>query len=70
MLLYTTFKQIIQIVCLATGDCKLASLSYDALIFCLHKMLLQKLAQNKENTQPNGFWSLNLELDSYAKSNK
>ncbi len=41
-LLYPTFKQII---CLATGDYKLAALSYDALKR-LHKMLLQKLAPN------------------------
>jgi hypothetical protein len=70
MLLYPTFKQI---MCLATGDRKLASLRYDALK-SLYKTLLQKLAPNseanKENMQPNGFWSSNLELDSYAKSNK
>jgi hypothetical protein len=72
MLLYPTFKQII---CLATGDRKLAAVSYNALK-SLHKTLLQKLvpsneAINKErNTQPNGFQSSNLELDGYAKWNK
>ncbi len=78
-LLYPTFKQII---CLATVDRKLASLSFDALKG-LHKMLLHKLAStNKDNTQqptttnkedmqqPNGFQSSNLELDSGAKLNK
>jgi hypothetical protein len=69
-LLYPTFKQII---CLSTGDRKLAALSFDALKG-LHKTLLQKLAPNseanKENQQPNGFRSSNLELDSYAKLNK
>lgn len=71
-LLYPTFKQII---CLATGDRKLAAVSYDALK-SLHKTLLEKLVPNSDpiskerNTQPNGFQSSNLELDSNAKSNK
>jgi hypothetical protein len=74
MLLYPTFKQI---KCLVTGDRKLAAVTYGDALKSLHKtLLLQKLAPsnkaiNKErNTQPNGFWSSNLELDSYAKSNK
>jgi hypothetical protein len=68
-LLYPTFKKII---CLATGDRKLASLSYDSLKI-LHKTLLTKLApapNSEHTTLENVFRSSNLELDFNAKSNK
>jgi hypothetical protein len=48
-LLYPTFKQII---CLATADRELASLSHDALK-SLHKTLLEKLAPNSEANKKN-----------------
>jgi hypothetical protein len=66
--LYIALSYLQTNICLATGDCKLAAVSYDALK-SLHKTLLQKLvpsneAINKErSTQPNGFRFSNLELD-------
>jgi hypothetical protein len=68
-LLYPTFKQII---CLTTGDRKLASWSYESLKI-LHKKLLMKLApapNSDRTTEENKFRSSNLELDFNAKSNK